>query len=579
MLNTISLRASLLAVTCLALLGACKDGASVSEGLSSDDGVLRFVPADTPYLFTSGAPLPDEMLDKFEPKVDEMLKAYQVVFRDVFRSTLAKNKGDMSADEMQRMSAVVDELATLLSIDGLRNAGFERESKMALYGNGLLPVMRIEVSDADLFDAQISRIEEAAGESMSVAELDGQSYRYVGDEEIQLVVGTFDGNAVFALVPGKFDDDQTRQLFGLTLPAKSIAETDTLANIVKEYGYTDHYLGFLDVRRIASTFIDTPTDLDAALLASMEHEPGEISDVCKQEIRDVAEIAPRLVFGYDEITEEAMSGSMVIELRKDIAAGLSTIAAAVPGLGSDPGGLLSFGISFDLMALREFYEGRLDAMEADPFECEYFADLQAGVGKGREALNQPMPPVVYAMRGFNAVVDDIGDFDLAANQPPEEIDASVLFAMEDAQTMVAMGAMFSPQLAELDLQPDGKPVKLDLPQIQALGQVVYAAMIENAVAVSVGAGAEKRVTSILRAKAVEPPPLFSMTMDAGRYYALIGEAMMVENDKKETELSQESREALRDAMLAVGEMYDRMVIDMRFTERGMEFDTRVTLKD
>jgi hypothetical protein len=233
--------------------------------------------------------------------------------------------------------------------------------------------------------------------------------------------------------------------------------------------------------------------------------------------------------------------------------------------------------------LREFYEARLEALEADPFECEYFEDLQAGVAKGRAALNQPLPPVVYGFRGFNAVVDDIGDFDMASNRPPEDIDASVLIALDDAETMVAMGAMFSPELAGLNLQSDGEPVRLELPQLQAVSDAVYAAMVQDAVAISVGRDAESRVKTVLNADSVQPPPMFSMTMDAGRYYTLIAEGMMVDsaNDDaaKGTELSPESREALRDAMLSVGEMYDRMAFDIRFTERGMEVKSRVTLKD
>lgn len=581
MFKSTSLRAVIIAVISTVVLGACKEGADVSSELASEGSILRFVPADTPYIFATGTPLPDDMLDKLEPKVDEMLKAYQVVFREVFRSILAKNSGDMSADDIQRFSAVVDELTSLLSIDGLREAGFERNSRLALFGNGLLPVLRIEISGDDKFDAAIEKIEEAAGESMSVAELDGNSYRYVGDDELMLVIGAFDGSAVFSMVPGGFDDDQTRQLLGLTLPDTSLAETGTLADIISTYDYTDHYIGFVDARRIASTFIDGPTGLNKALLASMDKDAEDISDDCKAEIRDLVEIAPRMVFGYDEVSVNEMSGSMIIEMRDDIATGLSTIAALVPGLGQDPGGLFSMGVSFNLKSLREFYEARLDAMEADPFECEYFEDLQAGVAKGRDALNQPLPPMVYGLRGFNAVVDDISSFDMANGKPPEKVDASVLVALEDAQSMLAMGAMFSPELASLDLQPDGVPVLLDLPQFQAVGEVVYAAMLQDAIAIAVGSNAESRVKAVLGADSVQPPPMFSMTMDAGRYYALIADGMMLENggDNDKAELSLASREAMRDAMLTIGEMYDRMAVDIRFTERGMEVESRVTLKD
>lgn len=575
---TATRRAVALAFFSILCLGACQKGSPGGE-LVAEDGLLRFVPADTPYLFATGAPLPDDLLDKIEPRVDKVLMSYQVVVREMFRSAMAKNTESRDPAELARMSAIVDELTTLLSIDGMRSAGFERDSGVVFFGNGLLPVMRITLSDPKLFDAAISRIEEAADTKMDTAEIDGKPYRFVGDDEGSLVIATLDDNAVFAFVPAGFGDAEKRELLGLTLPANNIAATSILTDITSAYDFTDHYIGFVDAERIASAFVDGPTGLDIALFGAMDDEPPAMSAVCKAEVREVVAILPRMVFGYDEVSEEAMSGTVVFELRKDIANGLLPISALVPGLGVDAGGLLSMGFSFNLLELRKFYEGRLNAMEKDPYECEYFADLQAGVTKGREILNQPVPPFVYSMRGFNAIVDDIGDFDIATNRPPEDIDASVVVAMDDAQTMVAMGAMFSPELANMNLQPDGKAVLLDVAQVRATGKDVYAAMIDDAVAISVGAAAEDRVTAVLNADSVEPPPVFSMSMDAGRYYSLIGETMVLEQDDESAELSLEAREALRDAMIAIGELYDRMAVDMRFTSRGAEFESRVTLKD
>lgn len=563
----------------LVLLGACNKGDSAGKGFTSEDNLLSYVPADTPFLLATGKPLPDDLLDKLEPKIDKVLRSYQIVLREAFRSRMAKNTDNKDSAELARMSALIDELSTLMSIEGMRAAGLERDSNVVFFGNGLLPVMRIALSDPALFDAAIGRIEKAAGETMDIAEIDGDSYRYVGNDDGSLAIATLNGDAVFTFIPAGFNDAQKGQLLGLTKPAKNIASTTTLTDIAKTYDYTDYYIGFIDLTRIAATFVDGPTGLDAALLKSMEDDAPVMSNVCKAEVRDMVAIAPRMVFGYNEVSSDAINGSFVIEMRSDIAAGLKPLSAMVPGLGVDAGGLLSMGFSFNLLAIREFYEARLDAMEKDPYECEYFADLQAGVAKGREILNQPIPPFVYGMRGFNAVVDDISDFDLASSQPPDDIDASIVFAMDDAQTMVAMGAMFSPELASLNLNPDGKAVLLDLPQVQAVGKAVYAAMLEDAVAISVGADAESRVSSVLTAKSGEPPPMFSMSMDAGRYYGLIGDAMVIDQQDEDSELSPEAREALRDAMTSIAEMYDRMAFDLRFTDRGVELASRVTLKD
>jgi hypothetical protein len=272
---------------------------------------------------------------------------------------------------------------------------------------------------------------------------------------------------------------------------------------------------------------------------------------------------------------------MIVELREDIAAGLATIPAAVPGLGSDPGGFMSFGFGLYPLALREFYEGRLDAMEADPYECEKFADLQAGVAKGREALNQSVPPVVYSFRGFVANIADIQGMDMASSTPPESIDASILLAVENAEALIMMAAMFDPQIAALNLMPDGKPVRLELAKLAEIADDVFAALSTNALSVSLGAGAESNSANMLVADSPDPAPFMSISMDSARYYSMVGEAMSKAQpaDEEGEQMPEAIRSAMRDIMVLSGSLYDRMSIDVRFTERGIEIGGLMKLSD
>ena len=52
------------------------DSAGGSSMRISDDSILQYVPADSPYVFASVEPLPDEILDKLEPKFDRIFKSY-----------------------------------------------------------------------------------------------------------------------------------------------------------------------------------------------------------------------------------------------------------------------------------------------------------------------------------------------------------------------------------------------------------------------------------------------------------------------------------------------------------------------
>jgi hypothetical protein len=569
---------SFVSITAAGCNGAPDDSKTVPP-MASEQGLLRYVPADTPYVFAMIDPLPDEVADKFEPKLDAMLTTYQAVLRATIQARATdKSDAEDGNDIPDEAAALLDELAGLLSIEGLRSAGIERDSTMVLYGDGLLPVMRMTLSDGDLLEATIALMEEKANQSMSTAMIDGQSYRYAGDEEARLVVAVIDDEFVMSIVPTNLPEGLLKSIFGLTLPSSSIAETGELQKIIDDYGYQSHSVGLIDVERIVATFLDDQSGVNAELLTLVEYDGSVLSDVCKSEIRSMASVAPRIVTGYTEMSVERFTSNTIVELRSDIAAGLSTLSAPVPGLGSEQGALFSFGMSLDPLAAREFYSSQLDAMEAEPYQCELFAELQEGVVKGREVLNQPIPPMVYGFRGFLAVIEDIQGMDLAKKQPPTSAEFRFLISTNNAEGLLAMGAMFSPEIAALDLQPDGVPVRFESPQFAGMVDVAYVAMTEDALALSIGAGTEARLGDMLTAAISEPTPFMSMEMDAARYYDFIAQAVALEDDGEDP-TPPELKAAISEMIGVVGDMFSRMTIEIKFTERGVEFPSTIVLSD
>jgi hypothetical protein len=451
---------------------------------------------------------------------------------------------------------------------------------MVLYGAGLLPVMRMTVSDGDLLQATIARIEEKAKDSMSVATIGGQQYRYAGDEEAQIVIAVIEDEFVLSIVPTNLPEDLLKTVLGLTLPESNIADTGELQKIIDDNGFKNHVVGLVDLERIVSTFLDDQSGVNAELLALMDYDGSELDGVCKSEIRAMAGIAPRIITGYTELNVDQFTSNTIVEVRSDLAAGLATLSAAVPGLGSDQAGLLAFGMSVDLLAAREFYVARLDAMEADPYECELFAELQDGVAKGREMLEQPLPPIVYGFKGFLAVFEDIQGMDLAKQQPPTSADVRFLVAADNAAGLLAMGAMFSPEIAALDIQPDGEPVRFEAPQLDGVVEAAHVAMTENALAISVGQGTEARLADMLVAAINTPHPFMSMEMDAARYYDFIAQAMVLEeDDDDENPPPPELKAAIAELMTVVGDMFSRMTFRIEFTDRGIELPSTVVLSD
>ncbi len=584
--------ATLLSLTLLAALGGCGKKTEPPAEMGGDYVVLRYVDADTPYLFAALEPAPDDVYEKIEPRLDKLLDAYRDLISVTLREGLEQDRLEQAADEAagdsasggpdideesaERIIAVVDHLLGMFSAEGMKEAGLSRDSEVALYGAGLLPVLRITLADVAAFEKTLAELETEAGTEMQSATLDRVTYRYVGDDEARVVIAIVDEQMVASLVPASLSEDGLRTVLGLTKPTRSIAESGALADIAGKYGYTANGAGFVDIERLAGTFLDAPSGINAEVLALADYDAAALSDVCREEMRGLAAIAPRLVTGYTEYNAERMTSNTVLELRSDIAAGLSKLTAAVPGLGNDHGGLVSFGMSIDLLAAREFYEARLDAMDENPFRCELLGGMQAGVAQGRAALEQPVPPIVYGFKGFLAIVDGVEGLDLARKQPPTSIDLRLLLASDNAPGLLAMGTMFSPELAALNLQADGKPVRFESPQLQPPIEAAWLALSDGAIALAVGQRGEQQVGGMLSAKAGEPPPLFSMHMDAARYYSFIGDAVTAQQDEP---ASAEQGRAVKNLMQSLSELIDRVSISVMFTERGIEIPAVTTLAD
>lgn len=577
-----------IAVVVGALLALLAAGAADAARKAKD--ILQYIPADTPYVVAFTKPLPDDLLDKMEPAMDETLAAYRRMMEFMIadaRKKMAEGEaeGDAAqaekAEKAEQFEGLMQEIMGLLSTQGLKDAGMDRDALFALYGDGLLPVMRFALSDGEKFQATIARFEDRAGAQLQVGELDGVPYRYQDfDGKARLIIATPKDDAIITLVPAAYDDERLARTLGIKKPKNSLYRSSQLKQISREYDFTDHITSFIDVERVAQSFFGDPSGLNAELFEIAEYDSSELDATCREEFAEIAAIAPRIVLGYTEVNDERLDALMVVELREDLAQGLATLPAVVPGLGADLGGLFTFGFSMDLMALRNFYEARLDAMEADPYACEALAELQAGTAKGREVLMQPVPPIVYSFRGFLANVTDIAGFDLATQKPPESIDGSILIAMENAQDLVNMAALMSPQVAALNLLPDGDARLIDLPELAELPGQLFAALSGDGLSVALGEGGAEQAEAMLEGGVDEPMPLMTFSMDAKRYYEFVGEAVMQADDSEEGEqMPQEMKEVVRDIMVSSGSVYERMSTNVHLTERGIELGTSITLTD
>ena len=567
-----------LAGVCVALavvlgLVSCSDkketsasDATASALKSSVSGaLLDYIPADTPYFFGSLAPMDKDVMNALRNMNEEVLRSYGRVISDAM--------ADVDDPEVDEIAPVLTKLATYFEDGKLDELGIGDDVTGGLYGVGLLPVLRISLDNPAQFEKGVAELETTAGQPMSTASIDGVDYRYASDEEAKIVIANESNYAVVTLLPVAASDDVLKQILGLEKPSRSLSDSDKIRDLSAKHGILPQGLGFLDIVGLAEVFLSEQSGVNAELLAMTDYDPAQVSDVCKAEIREMAGILPQIDFGYTNIDTDRFDILTVVNVRTDIAKSMQSLAAAVPGLGGAMEGLFAFGFSLDLPAARRFVEDRAAALDDDPFECEYFFELQDGVAQMRDAASQPLPPVADSLRGAKIIVDSMNDFNLASGAPPD-VAARALIAVDDAPSLLLMGQMFMPQLAELELEPNGQPVALPPGIIPMSNEPAFVALTDDAIALGIGPAAEGGLAGMFGAPVATTPPVTSFSYDVAAYMGIMNDivAQAAQGDEDA------DTAAVSDMFTALQKHLDRTWFDIQLTDNGVEMPYVVTLK-
>ena len=123
MLKLFRNRATVVLVATALVLSACSSKGPSRNAFADEDSIMRFVPADTPYLLATGRQLPDELLDEIEPEMEMMMGAYQILIRAALEDAVQDSEAPMTDEQVEWLAAILNELTALVSVEGMRNAG------------------------------------------------------------------------------------------------------------------------------------------------------------------------------------------------------------------------------------------------------------------------------------------------------------------------------------------------------------------------------------------------------------------------------------------------------------------------
>ncbi len=568
---------------------ACGDDETASAAGSGkiSTALLEYVPGDSPYVFAALEPQPAALQKKFEPMLEMAVDQYHNLFLQA-RAAMTTGGDDAESDDLLNVLDVLIEETEDGDLSGL---GFDSMKDVpVIYGYGLLPVVRMTISDPDAWASTYARLTSDLENAPTKITVDGLDIDvFGGDAPAHIFIAQQDGTVALSLGPADLEAAIIGELMGATKPAVSIVDSGALAAVSQRYGFTPQMQGFVDFTKIFSMLQASGNPINDALFSSAPTLPLELDEVCSQEMTGLVQIMPRMVIGATRFDDKAIDTLVAFEMREDVATALKPIAGTMAGLSAGTDAAMKLGGAINLLGLRNWVETSLGAAAESPFECEQLVPLNEMVAQAVGATQQQLPPIAYNLQGYSI---EIGSFEgmegIAEQRMPENLEMDITVGFKNVQGLLMMGQMMAPQLAELALEPNGDAVPIPDGLTGPISIDGFMAMTDDLISVSVGEDAESRAEA--RATATvdgETPLLTRMDVDAGAYFKFIAEmsesAMgpMMESDslpedqRKMLESQQANMRAMAEAYEAV---LDRVSFEVILTDRGLEMPGTATFK-
>jgi hypothetical protein len=540
-------------------------GIGLAPAAGAADAPLAFVPADTPYVIANLEALPGPSLDAWMQQSDTLVQLWRAQFDMAMHGIEAKDAADPA---LKWMHAIDAEFKGKTVAQSLSMLGIDLQGRSAIYGIGLVPVVRMTLGNPDAFRAFVARVEAGAGEKLPSAALGDIAYwQFTAPKAPLRGILALQGKHLVATLAPAGDDAALKQLLGVDKPAASMQDGAALAKINKAYGYTPFATGFVDTTRIVAQLTGPATPLETAFLAALGVEKPAVDAVCQAEYAALAQAAPRLVLGYTTLEPKRSVAVSRLELRGDIAKDLMTLRAPMPGLDAAGSALFNVGVSLKLAQFPPLVAKWAGAVQSAPWKCASLVDLNQGFADASTQLTNPA--VFMAGPVFEGLHLIATRFSMPAGGGEPDFAGKLLIGSPSPGALLQLSQNFAPQLAQMDLKPDGvvKPV----PMVAGMppNLAAHAAMTDKLLGLAVGTGEE---ATLKAAMTVDPArqPLFVLGY-SGEAFVQFSEQMKAATAGIEDDAQRAESERAMEMMKQVYALIRRIELRVEFEESGIAF--------
>ena len=544
--------------------GTAPGESGAGSAAADPNAPLAFVPADTPYVFANIEPFPAAITARWMQQFDVVARLWQSQIAQGIRK-LEQTQPD--ADELKWLRAVNAELEGKTMTQVFDTLGYDLQGRFALYGVGLVPVMRISLADPDKFKAFITRLEQQVGSAFPRGTVAGQEYFNLVAPEGKLrgILALQQRQLVLTLAPTG-NDDAVAELLGLQRPAKSLGAAGTLNALNRQFGYLANGSGYFDTRALLAQLSAPATPLETAFLTALDIQKPVIDPTCSAEYAAMASAVPRLSFGYTRLDAQHMDMVSRLETNAAIAADLRTLRAPMPGLDKTADSPFNFGLSLKLAALPPLVNKWASAIAAAPWQCEALKGLNESAAQSQLQLTNPMVfGAAPVFEGLHLIATRV---ELKSMAEKPDFAGKLLIGSPNPAALLGMAKSFAPPLASVQLAPDGKVQALPaLPDMPA-DMPAFAAIGKNVLALAVGAGEDKDLADYLSADPAQQPLL--VLGYSGALFAQFNKLMLEQAAAVADPAEAAAQKEMAEMMAQLYGQVRRTEIRLEFGEHGIE---------
>ncbi|MEZ9822772.1 hypothetical protein AB4238_19455 [Shewanella sp. 10N.286.45.A1] len=496
---------------------------------ASDNAVMAYIPADTPIFSGQLQPFP--------------IKSYINSLSDAYKQSGANTLDEWEAEEDPRakffLSLTKSYLAAMQDGDTFINTfGLAENIRSYFYTLGALPVLKIEVANADAIWALLDKAEGESGLAHVAGQLKGVNYRSyplteaTDEEQINLVVAVNNSMLTMTIDTSFSEAALLETALGVTPVERSIVDAKIIEDIIAKHGFTDDGISYINHQEIVTALTSTDGNQLARqltkLLAMANEDPfAELrTATCNQEFSSIAANWPRTVAGYDQLeisnAESSLNYRVVIESNNQLMLdAYQKMRGYIPAYVQDiNNSVFSFGLGIDVNQMVPSLQAIWDDMLTPQYQCAPLQEMQAQMSQQSPAMLGMMTGMANGVKGVGLSVIDYKISDDVDAPEIESLDAVVTLSADNPTMLFNMVKPFAPELANIQLPTDGSAVVLNdvLPMPPEMNITAKMAVKGNHLVLFFGDKGEA-VADKLSSEAVVNNGLLAMSVDYMKMFA------------------------------------------------------------